>query len=80
MQFIQQTLDSIEIKIALDDNIKQKDSLIDELFSRIHADLLKRLGSDVDLIITQVDGFDVKAPYVISNLGRKNWEAQEYLV
>jgi phenylacetate-CoA ligase len=80
MQLIQQTLNKVEIKIALDDNVKKTDPLTDELFSRIQANLLKRLGSDVDLMITQVDGFDSKAPYVISNLGRKSWEAREYIL
>ncbi|MCX6663962.1 MAG: hypothetical protein NTZ75_06905 [Euryarchaeota archaeon] len=80
IQLIQQTLDKIEIKIALDDNGKKQEPLTDELFSRIRTNLLKRFGSDIDLIITHVDGFDSKAPYVISRFGRKSWEAREYLV
>jgi len=80
MQIIQHKLNTIEIKIALNENVKKTNPLRDELFSRIHVNLLQHLGSDVDLILNQVDDFDLKAPYVISKLGRKNWEGQEYLV
>jgi phenylacetate-CoA ligase len=79
MQIIQHTLDRVEIKIAYD-TIERKKTSTDTLFSSIRSGLLERLGSDIDLVLTQVDGFDSKAPYVINKIWKENWEVREYLI
>ncbi len=79
MQIIQHTLDRVEIKIAYD-TIEKKKTSTDRLFSSIRAGLLERLGSDIDLVLTQVDGFDSKAPYVINKIWKENWEVRKYLI
>ena len=62
------------------DTIEKKKTSADTLFSSIRACLLERLGSDIDIVLTQVDGFDSKAPYVINKIWKENWEVREYLI
>ena len=80
IQIVQHKIDSIELKILVDEHLRDVGHPVDKMFSIIKNKLRKRLGPDIKIGIKEVDRFDAKDPYIISKVDRSKFVEKMYLV
>jgi len=80
IQIVQHKLDRLEIKILLDEELKRVAPSTDKMFSAIKSSLHVILGSDIKIIINEVNRFDSKDPYIVSKIDRSKFVEKMYLV
>lgn len=80
IQIIQHKIDNLEFKILFDEDLRNTGPSPEELFSVLKRKLSKKFGSDVKLVIKEVDKFDKKDPYFITKIDRVKFVEKKYLV
>jgi len=76
---IQHDLTKIEIKLVIDNRLREKGPSVEEIFSMIKKGYRKKVGSDVEIIVREVDEVSKKGPRIISRLDRNKFEIRQYI-
>jgi phenylacetate-CoA ligase len=79
IQIIQHILDKFEIDIQFDDEIKYKTNVKEKMFFTFKNILREKLGSNIEIIINEVEDLDSKAPYLISTVDKSNFLEKIYI-
>ena len=80
IQIIQHKIDSLELKILFDEDLRDIGPTSEEIFSLLKRKLLEKFDSGINLVITEVDKFDKKTPYFVSKIDRAKFVEKMYLV
>jgi len=80
IQIIQHSLNRLEIKILFYEELRNISPLPEEIISVIKDKLIKKLGSDIEVFIHEVDKFKIKDPYFVCKLDRRKFIEKSYLV
>jgi phenylacetate-coenzyme A ligase PaaK-like adenylate-forming protein len=80
IQIIQHKIDSLELKILFDEDLRNIGPSSEEIFSVLKRKLLEKFGSDIKLVIKEVVKFDKKDPYFITKIDRAKFVEKKYLV
>jgi phenylacetate-CoA ligase len=80
IQIIQHKVDSLEIKILFDEELRNIGTSPEKIFSILKINLENKLGSNFEVSIREVDKFDVKDPYFICKVDRSKFIEKSYLV
>lgn len=80
IQIIQHKLDSLEIKILFDEELRNVGSSPDEIISILKGKLIDKLGSNIEISIKEVEKFDAKDPYFICKVDRSKFIEKSFLV
>jgi phenylacetate-CoA ligase len=80
LQIIQHKLDKLEMKILFDEELRNVGTSSEQIISMIKGKLDKKLGSDIEISISEVNKFDEKEPYFICNVDRNKFIEKNYLV
>jgi len=78
-RIIQHSLKKIEIKLVINKQAKSKDKSIEEIFSVIRNGYRQKIGSDVEIIIKDVDKVSKNGPRIISKLDRNKYKISQYI-
>jgi len=78
-RIVQHSLKKIEIKIVIDNKLREKGPSIEKIFSIIKNGYQEKVGSDVEIIVREVDKVSKKGPRIISKLDRNKFEIRQYI-
>ena len=78
-RIIQHSLTKIEIKLVIDNQLREKGPSVEEIFSIIKKGYQEKVGSDVEIIVREVDEVSKKGPRIISKLDRNKFEIRQYI-
>ena len=78
-RIIQHSLTKIEIKLVIDNQLREKGPSVEEIFSIIKNGYQEKVGSDVEIIVREVDKVSKKGPRIISKLDRNKFEIRQYI-
>jgi len=78
-RIIQHSLSKIEIKLVIDKQLREKTPSVEEIFSIIRNGYHEKVGSDVEIIVREVDEVSKKGPRIISKLDRNKFEICQYI-
>ena len=78
-RIIQHSLTKIEIKLVIDNELREKGPSIEKIFSIIKNGYREKVGSDVEIIVREVDRVGKKGPRIISKLDRNKFEIRQYI-
>ena len=78
-RIIQHDLKKIEIKLVIDNRLREKGPSVEEIFSIIEKGYQEKVGSDVEIIVREVDEVSKKGPRIISKLDRNKFEIRQYI-
>jgi phenylacetate-CoA ligase len=76
-KIIQYSMNKIEIQLVIDK--KMKDPPVEKIFSIIKKDFQEKVGSEVEIIIREIDSINKKEPRIISKLDKSKFKIQEYI-
>ena len=80
IQIIQHKLDSLEIKILFDEELKNIGASNEEFISSLKEKILEKIGIPIDLDIQKVDNFEIKDPYYICEIDRNKFIEKELII
>jgi phenylacetate-CoA ligase len=80
LQIIQNKLDNLEIKVLFDEELRNVGHPPDKIISMIKEKLIKKIGSNIELSVSEVNKFGEKDPYLICKLDRSKFIEKSYLV
>ncbi len=80
IQIVQNRIDAIELRILFDDHLRHAGCSAEETISLIHHALQKRLGTQLEIKLTEVEGFDEKAPYILSTMDKTRILEKNYII
>jgi len=80
IQIIQHKIDSLEIKILFDEELKNIGTSPDEIISILRGKLIDKLGSNIEISINEVEKFDGKDPYFVCKVDRSKFIEKSFLV
>ena len=80
IQILQHNINRLEIKIQIDEKLRSVGSSVEELFRILKKKLYDRLGSDIDITITEVDSFNVKDAYLVSKIDKSKIIGDSYVL
>jgi phenylacetate-CoA ligase len=80
IQIVQNRIDAIEVRILFDDHLRDVGCPADETLSLMHRILQERLGTQLEIQLTEVERFDEKAPYILSSVDRTRVSEKNFLV
>jgi len=79
LRVIQHDFKKIEVRIVIDENLRNKGPSIDEVFFIIREGLQEKVGSDVKISITEVEKIKRKGPRIISKIDRDKFKITGYI-
>lgn len=80
IQILQHSMNRLEIKIQIDEKLRPVRPSVEELFRILKRKLHDRLGSDIDITITEVDSFNVKDAYLVSKIDKSKIIGDSYVL
>lgn len=80
IQIIQKKIDSLEIKILFDVELRNVGTTPERFISILKDKLEGKFGSNINITIKEVEKFDVKDPYFICKIDRSKFIEKSYLV
>lgn len=80
IQIIQHKIDSLEIKILFDKELRNVGTSPEKIFDVLKSKFLEKSGTNIQLTINEVDHFDVKDRYFISKIDRTKFIEKHHLI
>jgi len=80
IQILQHSINRLEIKIQIDEKLRPVGPSVEELFRILKRKLCDRLGSDIDVTITEVDSFNAKDAYLVSKIDKSKIIGDSYVL
>jgi len=80
IQIIQHKIDNLEIKVLFDEELRNVGTSPDKIISILKSKLINKLGSNIEILIKEVEKFDAKAPYFICKVDRNKFIEKSFLV
>lgn len=78
-QLIQHEIDKIEILIKIDEEFRNTDPSVEKILTKIKQSYKERFGSDVDLIVTEVEDFKPNTSVIISKVDKNCIKEKMYV-
>jgi phenylacetate-CoA ligase len=78
VRVIQHSLTKIEIKVVIDEKLRNVGPSVEELFSFLIRNFKEKLGAEVDILIKEVDTIDRQKPRIISKVDRTKMNITGY--
>ncbi len=79
-QIIQNKINSLEVKILFDEELRNVGIEPKKFISILRKKLIEKFGTDIEILIYEVDKFDAKDPYFICKVDRSKFIEKTYLV
>ncbi len=76
---IQHSLSDLEIQLVIDENDKNDKIPVSDIFSVIKQGFVKKVGSDLEINIKQVEKIDRTGPRIVSAVDRNSFVVKQYL-
>ncbi|MBN2603648.1 MAG: phenylacetate--CoA ligase family protein [Candidatus Thermoplasmatota archaeon] len=76
---IQHSLKNLEIQLVIDDNDKNDKISVSDIFSIIKEGFQKKVGSDIEINIKQVEKIDRTGPRIVSAVDRNSFVVKQYI-
>lgn len=75
----QHSLTKIEIKLIIDDKLRNEGPSVDEIFSVIKKGYQEKVGPEVEIDIKEVKKVSKGGPRIISNIDKNKFEIKQYI-
>ncbi len=75
----QHSLTELEIKIIIDEKLRNDGPSVDEIFSVIKKGYREKVGPEVDICIKEVDKVNEKGPRIVSKVDGSNFKIKKYV-
>ncbi|UCD13831.1 MAG: hypothetical protein JSW60_09810, partial [Thermoplasmatales archaeon] len=78
-QLIQHTIDKIEIRAAVDKDLRDTDPSIEKIFSVLQQCFKDKFGSNIEMHIKKVKKFKPQTPSVVSKVDKSKIKKKIYI-
>jgi phenylacetate-CoA ligase len=80
IQIVQNRIDVMEVRVLFDEYLRDVGGSAEETLSLLHHKLQERLGTQIEIQLSEVERFDDKAPYIYSTIDRTHVLEKDFLV
>ncbi len=79
IQIVQHSIDTIEVRVLFDNYLRDAGCSAERTLALLHNKLKERLGTQIEIHLTEVEQFKEKAPYIVSTIDKTRTLEKHYL-
>jgi phenylacetate-CoA ligase len=79
LQVIQHSFKKIEIRVVIDEKLRNKDPSIEKIFLIIKNGFQEKVGPDVEIILKEVKKIDKKLPRIVTKVDKNKFKIKRYV-